>query len=258
MIKHLKVLTLLCIALLGITTTARADFSMTNTNRETLQIYQHPGETNLSQLVNKYFGLTGSAAYATSNDLYQDLGVKTSVTWNFNEGAKIIAHSKSSRYALEGWCINGDNRIFLNREFGRYDTELGGYSMTLPSGVNLSWELDVYNESNQKAYSLYYDPFRNPDQQVALIVFDVTGLMRQKYGDMNIESAYLLGWEDGFTTSLLDYDYQDSVYLVVNPAGTSTDVPEPATALIWGLGFLGTAGARSFRKRRNKVKALAS
>ncbi len=236
-----------------------ADFSTTNTNLRTLQIYDRTDEVGCYGLVNDYFGLSVRNAYTSSNALYADRGVKdANLLKQIGTGGQgtIIGLSKNSLFTLglnatyaNGTTLAG-GRIYSDGE--RYDRVFRDALISLNYGENFKgWSLDVTNGAGNFTY--YSDASKNLCSLISMIAFDVTDLMRLKTGNMNITSAYMVGWEDGFNTSLLDYDYQDIAYIIVN-TGSSSDVPEPATALLWGLGTLTVGGTGYFRSRKKRTR----
>ena len=95
------------------------------------------------------------------------------------------------------------------------------------------------------------------------VYFDVTDLMQQRYSNLGFDytSAYLVGYEDRTynwfydQNNVWDGDYNDFVFLIFKNDGTTSNVPEPATILLWTLGTFGVAGYS--RRRSKKLRKYA-
>ncbi|MGL4593867.1 MAG: VPLPA-CTERM sorting domain-containing protein, partial [Thermoguttaceae bacterium] len=81
---------------------------------------------------------------------------------------------------------------------------------------------------------------------IRMISFDVTDLLQLKYGNSNIQSAYLFAWED---QAFGDFDYNDTVYIITNlTPNVPSATPEPASAIILASGLIGIPFMRRFRR----------
>lgn len=255
------VLVVCCLA--GISRADLVDYKTLNENPDTLQIYDDssPYVTNqLFTLFNNYFELSGDAAYTSSNQLYADRGVKEIVTnWTANPGAQFVAGFKSAGYAHEltladrvtGETLkDGDNPLFVKGyEAGENQTRLVDTVYDIPAVGEFAWKL-----STSIGETFFSDPALNSDGLIHFVAFDVTDLMREKYGDMDIESAYMFGVEDIDTNAYwVDHDYQDLSFIAINVRPIPAATPEPATALILGLGLMTLPLIR--QRRKNVVES---
>lgn len=238
------------------------NYLQSNTDPATLQINDRDGEKALYNLFNTYFGLTGDQAYTDSNQLYADRGVKETVlSWRVDENAKILSAFNSAAFSHDVFMIdaNDPNRYswIYNSDYYTYDTVFDTTMRDLGQLGDVNFLL--INNYWSHWFEVESDSSLNPGGLVAMIALDVTDLMREKYSDLSISNAYLFGWEDAVGNNLLDFDYQDLAFMVVNVApNTASTTPEPASALILGLGGLvGLPLARRFRTRRQRPTGSA-
>ncbi|MDR3233329.1 MAG: PEP-CTERM sorting domain-containing protein [Planctomycetaceae bacterium] len=216
---------------------------------------------NLVQLFNQYFRDQGMS-YTSSDELYQDLGVQSITNWT-THGSSVVGAFKVAafQHTLSVIGSNGQNlgsiytvesNTNLGEGVGIVDIE-GGFQ--LADGQNISFQLAAGIPSTVYDYTWSSDGENNPDGRTHMITFDVTDLYNAKNGT-DFTSVYMMGWEDmPDGNAWTDWDYQDSVYFVTNLEPTDDrqhnhyETPEPATLFIFGLGIVGAAVARRYRKK---------
>lgn len=252
------------IGLFAVASTTYADYSLWNSDPETLQInddnlYNDPQKT-LANLFNNYFAdqlaELGYSGYATSQDLYNDRGVKEVVAnWTASEGASIQASFKNAAFAHTLSLLDNQGNVVDSTYFAGYsfDEKLSeGHVFNFAAGeYNFSLDVDGYGWFDNMFYG--EDPSMNSDSLIHMVAFDVTDLVRLMFDDASIESAYLFGWEDMLGKDGGDFDYQDLAYLMINVSpNAAAATPEPSTMLI--LGFGGLAGVALLRRKLRKNK----
>lgn len=249
MMKTIQFVAICCaFALMTTTAVVRADYLNANGDLETLKI--SPSDTwdnrSLASLFNSYFAdqLDGFA-YSNSNDLFNDRGVKYDVqNWTVSEGARMESSFKNAGYGHTLNLLNASGETIDSTNFASwtFSDNLGGDHVFNLAAGDYNFSLETWSTAQgtsssdpTKTLETFYgsDPSMNSDNMYHMVAFDVTDLVRLMYGDESITSAYMFGWED-LTNG--DWDYQDLAYIMVNVAPNAT--PEPATALIFGLGAL--------------------
>lgn len=219
-----------------------------NADPDTLIIYDtniNNDNYNLYELFNNYFGTN----YESSQALYEDRGVNSSGSWIASDGAAIVSSFKNALLEQTLNVVNSNTGdVVASHVFGT------SFDKALTDGTILNLDAGLYEFTLEAAGELLYgaDSSSNADGLIHMIALDVTDLIQAMYGDENINSAYLFGWEDLLSSNwYADFDYQDLAYLMINVQPESTAAtPEPGTVLIFGLGLVGAAlaGRRLRRK----------
>lgn len=222
--------------------------------------------SNFYQLFNNYFANELSAVYGdgfeytSSMDLFEERGVQEVIpTWTVGEGGRIQASFKNAAldHDLNLYDANGN---YVDSVYFKADTTSTSIENVNPIYLqegSYSFVLDAYAQTNpwlSYIEGVFYsdDPANNIDGMIHMIAFDVTDLARLMFSDDSITSAYLFGWEDVSAFFNADFDYQDLAVMMINVIPNAPSAtPEPATALILGIGLIGGAFARKrFRKNR--------
>ncbi|MDR2115815.1 MAG: PEP-CTERM sorting domain-containing protein [Planctomycetaceae bacterium] len=245
-----------------------------NADLETLQINDATGDTNegapnpLFRIFNEYFHdeivTLGESNYTSGNELVEDRMIRQTISsWHVNPGSNVVASFTSSAWThgLEIYSTTG-NLLFdtdqyvstttaeaiidgqaINLEGGDYvfSVNSGGLSKAFSGDHEWYYSSDEY--LNGGSWTQYYEDGINH-----LLAFNVTDLMRQRFGYEGIESAFLFAFEDLNISDSSDFDYQDFAFILTN-VNANTVTPEPSTALI--LSFAGVL-ALSFLRRKNK------
>lgn len=239
---------------------AEASISETNKNYESLTVINQgqwdDKEHSLANLFNTYFAdVLNGYTYATSQDLYNALGVKTAVdSWYVGDNAMMVSAFKAAACQQILNITDSHDKIGFSKVFGEnvfeiFKGESNMFDLNLDPG-QYTFSIDV-SHNDRFLYSLDGQKIeKNGDGLIHMIALDITELMQQKYGDEFITSAYLFGWEDMLLSAGGDFDYQDLAYIMVNISpGTPTSTPEPATIAILALA---AAGIPIIRKRMRK------
>ena len=251
------------------------DYWQTNTDPGTMQFKDSSPSWvggSLYTLFNDYFQLKGDNKYTSTNQLYNERGVKDIVnSWTINEGAQVYAGFRNANFTHDVYLTNPDgsravdangNSVF-SMAFDKSSnvsrlSDYTGMGLDLPVTGEFSWAMDVYYggtaESVQNGTAgnprlQWFPGAENSDGLIHLALLDVTDLMQDVFG-LDIESAYLFAWEDQ-TYPSIDFDYQDFAYIMVNVQPNAA-TPEPATALIFGAALLGLPLARRRFQKKNK------
>ncbi|MDR3234407.1 MAG: PEP-CTERM sorting domain-containing protein [Planctomycetaceae bacterium] len=238
-------------------------YKQTNSSFDTFEIGWWKDGSKLVEVFSTYFakelGILGESYSEgnNGNDLFAARGIHQFVdSWHVNAGAEMFGKFRTAAmwHDVNLTNFNGDTvwsqryqggSNFFDKEFDenpRYTIGVeGDYNVSLGRGV--TWT------DNNGEHSETFDTFYGNQLGhglIRMIAFDVTDLLRLKYGDMDIKSAYMFAWEDSST----DFDYNDMIYIMTNvtPNGVTYATPEPATMLIFGLGIAGAVAAR--RRRR--------
>lgn len=273
--QNYSLIILSCVAVLlfapVVTKADLVDFATLNQDPWTLKINDLAFDPNtgvptiqLYNLFNNYFGLTGDAAYTSSNDLYRDLGIKADISsWTALEGATYQAGFKSAGFQHELSLADKETGEKLTDASGNnlfdkmFPAGEGQYSLVndvtaVPVEGSLLWRLDsTYNGQ------VVNDPFfsttdMNSDAIIHFVALDVTELMRIKLGDDSIVSAIMFGVEDNKVGApYMDYDYNDLSFVVTNFVPVPASTPEPASALIFGIGLVAIPFARRIYTKKN-------
>lgn len=241
----------------------RADVIPWNSDPSSLQItdsgkYSDPH--SLAGLFTNYFadelGSLGLSGYTSSQDLYEDRGVKSIVqNWTVNDNASIHASFKNAAFAHDLNLLNSSGNVVDTKSFPGYtfNDKLGDGLIFELSAGDYNFSLDVTSGIQNMFYG--DDPTKNTDGSIHMVAFDVTDLMQARYGADLVESAYLFGWEDMLENNGGDWDYQDLAYIMVNVTPNLT--PEPGTLLIFGVGIVFGAAAIRRQNRRKKEAVQA-
>ena len=228
---------------------------------------------NLFQLFNTYFSdqLGADGFYESSNDLFNARGVDPNTNW-ISSGTQVVGAYKVAGFDHTMSIIDsmGNNLGNMYSTSGNIVGEVGIVDISgqnvgnIPDGLLLDFRLDAYLNGN-----LMYSWASNPDENdgrfgttsndgmVHMLALDITDLYNTKYGTDN-NSVFMFAWEDlslsgnGFMPA--DWDYQDFVAIITNVAPSDDAfhaIPEPATMLIFGWGFIGLGAAqrRWYRKQ---------
>ncbi len=237
--------TLFCAALFVTASFAHADvvdYRLTNGSLDSLQISQSDTWDNksLATLFNTYFTeQLGGFEYGTSQELFDDRGVNVDVAnWSVHEGAKIVSSFKNAAYGHTLSLVDSTGTTVDSTTFASwtFQDNLGSETIFNMAAGEYNFTLETWLSGPSSVVETFYgsDPELNSDNLYHMVAFDVTDLIRIMFNDDSITSAYLFGWEDMTTNS--DWDYQDLAYVMINVVPNAT--PEPATALIFGLGAL--------------------
>lgn len=252
------------------------NYSVTNKDPQTLQISSETGDArSLAGLFNAYFknelAQSGASGYATSQDLYNDRGVKAVISdWSVTDGAQIVSAFKSADYGHTLNLLNMTSGVAVDSATFRgymqdnvmtkatttIDVDPGLYNFSLdvwkPKGDKVvTWWGNVIEDQRaipgEDLWSLHgEDPNQNEDGLIHMVAFDVTDLIRLMHG-VDIESAYMFGFEDMLAVGHTpDFDYQDLALVMINVKPNVT--PEPSTALIFLIG--GAVSAAAYRRRK--------
>lgn len=236
---------LACLLAMSVATAPlRADYASWNTDPNTLQINEGSLDNNsLYKLFNEYFADYLETPYTSGDELYADRGVKDVVAnWTVGEGARIESSFKSAMNGHTLSLIDQSGNTVYSHDFAQsqFDTMLGGEMIFLTEAGLYNFSLDTWYNSNTEITDSFSgaDPTLNAGNVIHMVAFDVTDLVRAMYDDMDIESAYLFGWEDlPYDNWYADFDYQDLAYIMINvKPNVAAATPEPATALILALG----------------------
>jgi len=137
--------------------------------------------------------------------------------------------------------------------------------------LSMSNALGTFNPKDPSQNSSTAGATRIIDYYNHFILFELTAAQLASFSfDSNVittnATAYLVGFEEDYLGTnqyppgeFRYGDYNSGVFLVItrwDDPTTASDVPEPATMILWTLGGLSLAGA-SWRRNRNKKKLLA-
>lgn len=212
------------------------------------------GDVPLYQLFNQYFSSQLPALYESGNDLFNDRGVDPYTDWT-TSGSQLVGAFKVAAMAhvlsmLDSQGNTVAQLLDLQGSIGENPlgiTDLGNMTVTnIPDGLHVNFQLHAYADNlPQHNYLFSSNPEENADGKIHMLAFDITDLYNAKYGTNN-DSVYMFAWEDmpwenlPLPNSLVDWDYEDFVFIMTNIKPTSsTLVPGPATLAVLGLGLAG-------------------
>ena len=228
------------------TYTVATSFSIPSNLRNQPIIYREKVYT----LFNDYFGLTGSEVYASSNELYQDRGVRGEygnlgdVTWvstgssTFYASA-LSAGNQNTLSIVNPGTANAMDDLFWH--FGSGENQIlgdgkSGQALGIEDGAAFEWMLT--STGGRVSTNWFSDTTHNADGMIHVVVLDVSDLLLQQLGlvycyeleDGTLGNfvwndtadaweeyfAYMLCWEDtdGRSGYGCDFDYQDMVAII--------------------------------------------
>ena len=224
------------------------NYAETNKNFDTFSINDKgwdsdPKNTALYAMFNQYFkdeiAALGVTNYTSSDQLYQARGVKDAGPWATSSDSQLHSAFKYADFEHTFSIVPTDGgseqpiRFFsaglLAPGFVNIQDPIGAYE-SVDFKLSYAWPNDRKNVNGSYSSNLA----DNSDQMVHMVAFDVTDLMQKRYGETEIKSAYMLGWEDMWRADFrTDYDYQDLAVVLVNvaPHSSSYEVPEPTSLL---------------------------
>lgn len=282
--KNFTILTLVALIAFAPLSIAKADL-LTDYGVNNINDNAGHDTAALYQLFNNYFSeqltSTSEGLYSSSNDLFNARGLDPNSAWVTNN-SKIVGAFKVAGYE-HNLSISDRNSSFSEKIFSSPSsdinpsnsklsiTDLSESSVNgLADGMILDFELEAkspYRTENDYVWSS--DPTKNSGMQgtgvegdgmIHMIAIDITKLYNLKHGTDH-ETVYMFGFEDmhftdgtgGWYSATADGDYQDFVVIMTNVNSVPTNVPEPATWMMFLIGGAGTS-VMAWRKRKLQNK----
>jgi hypothetical protein len=208
----------------------------------------------LYKMLNNYLGLTGSNAYSSNVDLFNERVIDPSTQW-ITSGSSLL-HAFSMGRLLHRVNVLTEEGAELCRLYDGGENYVPGEVYPLADGLNLDFQLLSYTSPTDDSfpyeeYMLYSDQEKNDDGEIHMLAFDITDLYNSKTGG-NFASVHMFGWEDRLSSDISDYDYNEMVVIMANLTPTVSATPEPASMLIV---LLGGGIALAIKRRRKKIAA---
>jgi len=248
-------------------TTFAQDYTVLNKDYSTLRINDAGQFTDdtvnppLFRMFNKHFEAEiaelGITPYTSSDQMFRERGVDMDSCWT-TRNATLYAAFKAALFEHDLYLEHPDGTEehiyhFPSGTFACLDGSiLGALNWPIADMTGFDWKLGYLHPTIPSVNGWYSSHSElNYDGIIHMVAFDVTDVMQQRYGDVAIQSAYLMGWEDMWCPdSRTDYDYQDLAMILTNVfPGSGPDIPEPITMLLLAAG----APLVLLRRRRNRM-----
>ena len=224
----------------------KADFNYSgNGSYGTLKINDNGNDGNpLYTVFNTFFSLSGDSAFTSGDQLYATYGLAVGDLLNIGDNAALAAIFKDAALTHTFSIVDGSQNTVATFEFP--GNSGGTYydpndSQQIPSSGLYDLVVNTYanSESTTPDSTFYFDPEKNADGMIHMIVLDLTELF-------DGTPTLWIALEDLLGNSA-DWDYNDGVYMLSStlPPG----VPEPATILILGAGLVALPFVRKRRKK---------
>ncbi|MDR2171513.1 MAG: PEP-CTERM sorting domain-containing protein [Planctomycetaceae bacterium] len=226
-------------------------------------------------MLNNYLGLTGSEAYSSSVDLFNDRGINPATQWITNGSSLLHAFNRSA--FLHRVNVLTEEGAELCRLYDGGENYVPGEVYPLADGVNLDFQMLPFmppaddHPNEEYIWAWYSDQSKNEegyidnyqgrilekgDGEIHMLAFDITDLYNAKM-DESFTSVYMFAWEDlpswQWWGTTADFDYNDMVVIMTNLTPTIAATPEPASMLILLLGG-GIIAARRLRLKKNNKR----